>query len=58
MDKIDNLLGYKNSIKKIFGKRPVGWYTGRCSTNTLDLVINEGGFLYQASFDFFDMNYP
>jgi len=35
-----------NSIKKIFGKRPLGWYTGRCSTNTLNLVIDEGGFLY------------
>ena len=34
------------SIKKIFGKRPLGWYTGRCSPNTLDLVIEEGGFLY------------
>ena len=35
-----------NSIKKIFGERPLGWYTGRCSPNTLDLVIDEGGFLY------------
>tara|TARA_B100000579_G_scaffold103720_1_gene82560 strand:- start:846 stop:1745 length:900 start_codon:yes stop_codon:yes gene_type:complete len=35
-----------NSIKKIFGNRPLGWYTGRCSPNTLDLVIEEGGFLY------------
>ena len=35
-----------NSIKKIFGKRPLGWYTGRCSPNTLNLVIEEGGFLY------------
>jgi len=34
------------SIKKIFGKRPVGWYTGRCGPNTLGLVIDEGGFLY------------
>ena len=34
------------SMKKIFGKRPLGWYTGRCSPNTLDLVIEEGGFLY------------
>jgi len=34
------------SIKKIFGTRPLGWYTGRCSPNTLDLVIEEGGFLY------------
>tara|TARA_B100000029_G_scaffold514362_1_gene616882 strand:+ start:403 stop:1305 length:903 start_codon:yes stop_codon:yes gene_type:complete len=34
------------SIKKIFGKRPLGWYTGRCSPNTLNLVIDNGGFLY------------
>ena len=34
------------SIKKIFGERPLGWYTGRCSPNTLDIVIEEGGFLY------------
>ena len=33
-------------IKKIFGQRPLGWYTGRCSPNTLDLVMEEGGFLY------------
>ena len=35
-----------NSIKKNFGNRPLGWYTGRCSPNTLDLVIENGGFLY------------
>ena len=37
-----------HSIKKIFGKRPLGWYTGRCSPNTRDLVIEEGGFLYDS----------
>ena len=37
-----------NSIKKIFGQRPLGWYTGRCSPNTLDLVMEEGGFLYSS----------
>jgi allantoinase len=36
------------TIKKIFGHRPLGWYTGRCSPNTRDLVINEGGFLYDS----------
>ena len=36
------------SIKKIFGNRPVGWYTGRCSPNTQDLVIEDGGFLYSS----------
>ena len=36
------------TIKKIFGQRPLGWYTGRCSPNTRDLVIEEGGFLYDS----------
>ena len=36
------------TIKKIFGQRPLGWYTGRCSPNTRELVINEGGFLYDS----------
>ena len=36
------------TIKKIFGQRPLGWYTGRCSPNTRDLVMNEGGFLYDS----------
>jgi allantoinase len=35
-------------IKKIFGQRPLGWYTGRCSPNTRDLVMNEGGFVYDS----------
>ena len=34
--------------KKIFGNRPLGWYTGRCSPNTRDLVIEDGGFLYDS----------
>ena len=37
------------TIKKIFGQRPLGWYTGRCSPNTRDLVMNEGGFLYDSN---------
>ena len=36
------------SIKKMFGERPLGWYTGRCSPNTRDLVMEEGGFLYDS----------
>ena len=36
------------TIKKIFGQRPLGWYTGRCSPNTRDLVMDEGGFLYDS----------
>ncbi len=30
----------------VTGERPRGWYTGRCSTNTVDLVTEEGGFDY------------
>lgn len=30
------------------GARPLGWYTGRSSANTLKLVIEEGGFLYSS----------
>ena len=33
---------------KIFGNRPDGWYTGRCSPNTRDLVMEDGGFLYDS----------
>ena len=34
--------------KRIFGVRPNGWYTGRCSPNTRDLVMEDGGFLYDS----------
>jgi len=30
------------------GSRPLGWYTGRTSPNTRSLVVEEGGFLYDA----------
>ena len=36
------------SHTKIFGERPNGWYTGRCSPNTRDLVMEDGGFLYDS----------
>ena len=31
---------------EVVGERPRGWYTGRCSMNTIDLVAAEGGFDY------------
>ncbi len=46
-EKKDMKLAIK-TIKKIFGKRPLGWYTGRCSPNTRDLVFDDGGFLYES----------
>ena len=30
------------------GARPLGWYTGRSSANTLNLVLDDGGFEYSA----------
>ena len=31
---------------QVTGKRPLGWYTGRSSINTMRLVMEAGGFLY------------
>jgi peptidoglycan/xylan/chitin deacetylase (PgdA/CDA1 family) len=33
---------------RVTGARPLGWYQGRCSPNTHRLVVEEGGFLYNA----------
>ena len=33
---------------RVTGSRPLGWYTGRTSSNTQRLVQEEGGFLYDA----------
>jgi putative urate catabolism protein len=34
--------------KKLTGERPLGWYTGRTSPNTRKLVVEDGGFVYDA----------
>ncbi len=36
------------AIESVTGQRPLGWYTGRTSPNTRRLVVEEGGFLYDA----------
>jgi len=35
-------------IKRLTGEAPRGWYTGRTSVNTRRLVVEHGGFLYDA----------
>lgn len=35
-------------IKRLTGKAPEGWYTGRTSENTRRLVVEHGGFVYDA----------
>ncbi len=34
--------------KTLTGERPLGWYQGRTSPNTARLVVEEGGFVYDA----------
>ena len=36
------------TLARVTGSRPLGWYTGRLSPNTRRLVVEEGGFLYDA----------
>jgi len=33
---------------EVTGQRPLGWYTGRTSINTVKLVMEAGGFLYSC----------
>ncbi len=41
---------------EVVGERPQGWYTGRCSANTVRLVAEEGGFAYIS--DTYDDDLP
>ncbi len=34
--------------RRLTGERPLGWYTGRTSPNTRRLVVEDGGFAYDA----------
>jgi peptidoglycan/xylan/chitin deacetylase (PgdA/CDA1 family) len=36
------------SIEKSTGQRPVGWYCREPSENTIELLVEEGGFLYDS----------
>ena len=36
------------SIEKLTGQRPVGWYCREPSENTIELLVEEGGFLYDS----------
>lgn len=44
----DHLYKSIEVLEKMIGKRPRGWYTGRDSVNTRELVVQEGGFLYDS----------
>jgi len=37
-------------LKELFGKAPVGWYTGRDSPNTRRLLVERGDYLYDSDY--------
>jgi putative urate catabolism protein len=48
--------------QRITGARPLGWYTGRSSVHSRQLVVEEGGFVYDADsyaddLPYWDQNY-
>lgn len=45
-----------DTIARLTGRAPVGWYTGRMSPNTRRLVAEHGGFLYDC--DAYDDDLP
>ncbi|MEO7760511.1 MAG: allantoinase PuuE [Casimicrobiaceae bacterium] len=53
---IDELTEYQHlrlavaAITRLTGAPPLGWYTGRDSPNTRRLIVDHGGFLYDADY--------
>ena len=45
-----------DTVTRLIGRRPVGWYTGRPSPNTRRLAVEAGGFLYDS--DAYDDDLP
>jgi len=44
----DHIRRAVEALTRLAGAPPVGWYTGRLSPNTRRLVVEHGGFLYDA----------
>lgn len=55
-DERDHLIEAIRIHTEVTGERPRGWYTGRCSANTVDIVSEEGGFSYCS--DTYDDDLP
>jgi OHCU decarboxylase len=47
-DEEEQILAAIRMHQDVTGQRPLGFYQGRTSENTLDIVMREGGFLYGA----------
>jgi len=46
----EHMLIAVNIIRQLTGQAPQGWYTGRDSPNTRKLVVEHGGFAYDADY--------
>ena len=46
----DHLLRCVETIERLTGRTPVGWYTGRDSPNTRRLIADTGSFLYHSDY--------
>ena len=46
----EHFLRCVETVTKLLGRHPEGWYTGRDSPNTLRIVAEEGKFLYDADY--------
>src|SRR5262249_44673966 len=44
----DHIRRAVTTLERVTGSRPLGWYTGCVSPQTRRLVVEEGGFLYDA----------
>jgi len=44
----DHMRRNVDTVARLVGRRPVGWYTGRPSPNTRRLDVETGGFLYDS----------
>ena len=47
-DEEEHILAAIRMHQDVTGQRPLGFYQGRTSENTLDIAMREGGFLYSA----------
>ncbi|MBM08532.1 MAG: polysaccharide deacetylase [Magnetovibrio sp.] len=47
-DELSDILEAIRIHSAVTGQRPRGWYTGRCSVNTVDLITEVGSFQYLA----------
>jgi putative urate catabolism protein len=46
----EHMLRGTEIIRQLIGEMPLGWYTGRDSSNTRRLLVEQGGYLYDSDY--------